>query len=101
MTKTTRSHTEREDDCPILTRGSPTEHNTSPRQPGRDQSPAMARLSTGESGTYRVIRRLYGLSSDFTHNRHGFDGYYPFDREVSLIRDTQEVRGLPENSVCP
>ena len=57
----------------------------------------MTRLKHEKScGAYRVIRRL---SNDFNHNRHGFDGYYAFDREVSLIRDTQEVRSLPENSV--
>ena len=49
MTKTTRPHTEREDDCPILTRGSSTEHNTRPLQSGRDQSPAMVKIEAREN----------------------------------------------------
>jgi hypothetical protein len=53
----------------------------------------MAHGNLEKSCTYRVGRRLPG---DITHGRHGFDGYYTFDREVSLIIDTQEARGLPE-----
>lgn len=55
----------------------------------------MARSKHGKSCAYRVSRQLSG---DFTHNRHGFYGYYAFNCKVSLIRDTQEVRGLPEKS---